>query len=122
MSEQGGKLFRLADHPRFKPSTKDPELVEVAPGAWLTRDEVEELEILEVPDPERDIDWENEGIPLTPCQGCKYAADRRSLARKLICGAPELDDLECSIKGFGKCELLNPEGSCDDFDVDITYA
>ncbi|KKK78237.1 hypothetical protein LCGC14_2845560 [marine sediment metagenome] len=122
MSEQGGKLFRLADHPRFKPSTKDPELVEVAPGAWLTRAEIEELEIPEVPDPERDIDWENEGIPLTPCEGCKYAEDRRTALLKYILGAPELSDLKCSVKAFGRCELLNPEGSCDDFDVDIFYS
>ncbi len=122
MSEQGGKLFRLADHPRFRTSVQDPELIEVEPGAYLTRAELEELEIPEVPDPERDIDWENEGIPLTPCEGCKYAVDLRSIAMKLIFGAPELSDLKCNIKGLGRCDQLNPEGSCDDFDVDITYA
>ena len=122
MSEQGGKLFQLADHPRFRTSVQDPELIEVAPGAYLTRADIEEMEIPEVPDPERDIDWENEGIPLTPCQGCKYAVDQRTLVWKLISGAPELSDLRCDIKGLGKCDLLNPEGSCDDFDVDITYA
>lgn len=120
MSEQGGKLFRLADHPRFRTSVQDPELIEVAPGAYLTRAEIEELEILELPDLERDIDWENEGIPLTPCQDCKYSVDRRSRVMRMFPSAPGLNDLECRIKGFGRCELLNPEGSCDDFDVDIT--
>ena len=122
MSEQGGKLLRLADHPRFRPLVQDPELVEVAPGAYLTRAELEELEILEVPDPERDIDWENEGIPLTPCEDCKYSVDRRTIVMKMFFGAPSLGNLQCRIKSFGRCELLNPEGSCDDFDVDITYA
>jgi len=122
MSEQGGKLFRLADHPRFRKSTRDPELVEVEPGAYLTRAEIEELAIPEVPDLDRDIDWENEGIPLTPCDGCKHAVDRRSMVMKVLLGAPELEDLKCSVKAFGRCELLNPEGSCDDFDVDIYYS
>jgi hypothetical protein len=121
MSEKGGKLLRLADHPRFRTSVQDPELVEVEPGAYLTRAELEELEIPEVPDPERDIDWEHGGVPLTPCEGCKYAVDLRSIAAKLIFGAPGLSDLKCNIKGLGKCDQLNPEGSCDDFDVDIYY-
>ncbi len=119
MSEKGGKLFRLADHPRFKTSLKsvEIEIVEVEPDVYLTRAEIEELEIPEVPDLERYIDWENEGIPLTPCVDCKYSIDLRSTVHKVLLGAPKLNDLKCGIKGLGRCDLLNPEGSCDDFDV-----
>jgi len=122
MSEQGGKLLRLADHPRYRSALQDPELVETEPGVYLTRTEFEDLQ--QIPQDDDRIDWENcEGLlPLTPCEDCKYALDLRNIASKLICGKPGLDDLKCSIKGLGKCDQLNPEGSCDDFDVDITYA
>lgn len=122
MDEQRGKLLRLVDHPRFRTTLLDPELVETSPGEWMTREELRELDI---PDQGYEhIDWENEeGVPLTPCIDCKYSSDtRRPLLRILHLGrAPAPSEMICTLLGKANCALINPDGSCEDFDVDIHY-
>ena len=121
MSEQGGKLLRLADHPLFRTPTKDPELIEIGSGEYITREELEELQMPEDPSLEDPDWWKAEGIPLAACKDCRYAADSRLQVFRLLGRETTIHDLRCDLKADGRCDRLNPNGDCSDFTVEITY-
>jgi hypothetical protein len=121
MNEQGGKLLRLVDHPRFRTTLKDPELVEVAPGEYLTRAEFVELQEASPEQEYEEIDYENEGIPIAVCSDCKYSTDTRPMVRKLL-GRPATGvNLICGLKRGERCDHLNPTNECDEFSIKIFY-
>jgi hypothetical protein len=122
MNEQGGKLLRLVDHPRFRTTLKDPELVEVAPGEYLTRAELTDLRDA-APDQEyEEIDYENEGIPIAVCSDCEYSTDTRPMVRKLLGKIVATGvNLTCRLKRGERCDHLNPTNECDEFSMKIFY-
>jgi hypothetical protein len=123
MSEQGGKLLRLVDHPRFSSSLKDPDLVEVGPDAYITQAEWFEIQSANAPAGDvEDIDWENGGEPIvTDCRECNHRKDTRSRWRQRWGSTPELRDLRCALKRDARCDAVNAEGNCYDVEYEITY-
>ena len=123
MSEQGGKLLRLADHPRFRSSLHDPDLMEIGPGVFITQAEWSEINLAN-PSPEdvEQIDWENDGeLIVTNCAECSYRHDTRSRAWKLLGITPKLSELRCTLKEDAPCDTLNAEGDCYDIEYELTY-
>ena len=126
MDEQEGKVFQLADHPRFRKRLPDPELVEIAPGEYLSREDFDAMEIPDQPSEDvhqeyENIDWENEGVLLAICVDCEHKKDSRPKWRQLLGQPPTIGDLRCSLKAEGRCDQLNPDGSCDDWSIEIHY-
>ena len=123
MSEQGGQLLRLVDHPRFKSSLHDPDLVEIGPGVYITQAEWAEIQLAHPPPGDvEEVDWENEGEPIvTHCIDCSHRKDTRPRWRQRLGLTPALCDLRCTLKEDAPCDTVNAEGDCYDIDYEITY-
>lgn len=97
--EEKGQLLRLADHPEFRTDIQDPQERE----------------------PFEDIDWENEGVSLAVCTDCVHKQDCRPKWRQLL-GAPATPaDLRCTLKDGVRCDVVNAQNDCDDFEIAIYY-
>ncbi len=127
MSEDGGKLLNLADHPNYRKSSQDPETTEEPTEAQMEaiaqqceeefdREDREEAEIAAAVDLIRaGNEWGEKGLPLATCQDCEHRVDTRSKWRQILGASPALADLRCSLKENSRCEYLNPNGDCNEF-------